>query len=715
MLRLALAFLLITPLIIGCSDDDADEASTAVDVSLTTQARGFVYLDETLTIVADPSEAPADAVPVTDAMVRALDAEGEVVAMTLTGESADFALFNLPTGALEITVETTLVEPQASISPAAATESLQRFSITAVPNDAIWVNTVYPVTREGAIEILLKEASEEELVLMTQSTLPVGTLISESRDDEDALVLTAESPVWLAYLDPDLFIKQNHEGRLALLDAETGALELFPILGTPTLNGEPIWDSSQEIYRVVGPESTESDPIPAETFLEFLPDAVAVPLVYQQDMAKIVTALEEGVEEILFEEGVTQALSVENIQRPFQSAAVPGYFAILVQGSYERDNFDDLLDMESFLKEQGVPASQISKVPAKFIKNKKQFASLSARSKEVKSALATYTPLMEKLKQAGQSSTLLYYSSGHGSGPTSSKQHFANNYRPFQFFLDDSKLFNLFSTPACEIQVILDHCWSETFAKNVAIEARKRKLVAEVQTFSATDSQNETHSFPKTAGAYTDLLIKQSTMNTSVPDLRGIALFPSQLIGTVARGAVTPPLVNIARPRIVPGLFGSTSPLLGATNVFIANNPKAYRYQGDRTTCLKPPAANQGGSGGQGSSGDEEQEQSESQDQQQARMEFRNETGETATAVFKVNGELLNGGEPLVIGPKGEPGSRIEFQKEGSLSVELLQFSVPGAAVSEVGRLPEVTPGATLNLEWRRFESQRTLLLSLPE
>jgi hypothetical protein len=100
------------------------------------------------------------------------------------------------------------------------------------------------LTREEAVEIMLKLVSPETLTrdlesYLTVAPLVVGDVVEPFGDTERALTLTKS--VWFGWIDdrPDTFF--THKVRYVYIDLATGATEVVLQRWFPMVNDENLW------------------------------------------------------------------------------------------------------------------------------------------------------------------------------------------------------------------------------------------------------------------------------------------------------------------------------------------------------------------------------------------------------------------------------------------------------------------------------------------
>jgi len=681
---LIVSFLLIAMILSGCNSTDK---SNSIDIETALieggSVTGYVYEGDSLEIVDAPSSISSNAVPVANAVVKAITGDNRVVAMALSANNGYFRLINVPVGSVNLTIETTTTGNKVKKSPIKDLKKQNKtttLSIQVVSGFDTSVNKSYPIERQTAIDIITPHFVTGDIVAMTLSPLPAGSILQDGSESGFRLILNRD--VWFVMMNALPFLQYDHEIRYALIDANTASLDIGTLASYPVINGAPLWANSQDLYEINGYDSSQPENLDRELTLTFKAEIIRVPEELKGDIA----ALSK-----FFHKDDTQRVASQTLVAKGEN---DGLFALLIQGSNDVYLYQDLTDMETWLMSNGVPKENIALVPPSSIFFTKTFANSKKRFSEARAALAKFSIAMAKRKVKQLPSTLLVFSTGHGSKSSTKIQFAQKNIVPQQFLL--SNTLDILSTPACDIQVILNHCYSEKWGRTLlkTIAKKNPKLNTEVQVFTAADSKNETSYYPLSGGVYTDKVISQAKINASGLStfIFNLATFPATSPRNIVDGKVLAPLLNLTHPSKKIGFF---------TYEEVPNNPKAIRYRGNLEKCLAESVDKTllGASNSDTES-------------KPASFKFENFTDESATVVVVNEGQVLNNGEAIKIGVAGTPEATIKLEIEGGTKgIELLDFTVPNASIPNVGKLPAIIEGDSLKLNWLNKEGVRFLTI----
>jgi hypothetical protein len=388
--------------------------------------RGYVYQVNPVFLVADPAKAPAGSVPRAGAAVRALDAEGKLIALALTGEDGFFQLEPAGAGLTRIDVR---------LNPAGSEPDVEAF-VTRVPGAVLEVGEgapVYPVDRAQAIDKVRAQFNPDSLVSASLNPIPSGTVVAEL-DGETVATLSEDS--WLIFERVFAYSGFPSPTRIFLVGSRSGELTVRSGVFYPTLNGKAIYAG---VFESIDLSVLDfEDPVFPDNF-----QPVAYPNFVQGPPSLFLPVTPQRVETPLFANN-TNAQSV---------------FALLVAGSKEPAFAASVRLMEKRLLDQGVPSANIETV---FLAGLEQRAAIS---KYFNSFNILETRIRER-RSTGQHSTLLYYHAAHG-GPAGIKFN-GELAIPADLLIPSDGFGLLANTKACQARVLIDACDSGSFIQQIA-------------------------------------------------------------------------------------------------------------------------------------------------------------------------------------------------------------------------------------------------------
>lgn len=397
-------------------------------VSPATEAilRGYVYQINPVILVPDPALAPTGSEPRGGAAVRALDAEGKLLGLAVTGDDGFFQLELQGAGLTKIDVR---------LDPGGADPDVETY-LTRVPGHTMIVGATdqSAVTRAQAIATVQGEFSSDSLVSASLNPIPAGTVIS---DPGGSFLTELTEDSWLIFERVFPNAGFPNQTRLYLVGSQSGDSSTNSGSFYPFLNGEPIYAG---VFECVDLSVVDfEDPVFPDNF-----QPQAYPNFVQGPAGLFTPVTSKAIAGPLFANN-TDAGSV---------------FALLVAGSKEPAFAASCRLIEKKLIEQGVPAANIEVVVLPGL-------SMDAAARKFYNSKQILEARMRERRSNGLHSTLVYYHASHG-GP---QGIFFNDKAsigagilaaPFR-----EGLGLLGDTNACRVRVLIDTCNSGAFTENI--------------------------------------------------------------------------------------------------------------------------------------------------------------------------------------------------------------------------------------------------------
>ncbi|MCA9780527.1 MAG: hypothetical protein KC800_27575, partial [Candidatus Eremiobacteraeota bacterium] len=251
-------------------------------------------------------QAPPGSTPRQGAMVRAIDAKGELVGMALTGPDGGFKLDIEEAGLVKLEG---LLEPDGEIDIT--------MPLTTIRGQVVKTELVPAQVRSEAVAQALTGVPDTALVAGSLNLLPPGTVVEEAIPGS-APARRLEASEWLFYVDYQPFERLTHSVEYRFVNGETGDLTVVAAESYPAVNGSPIWDSDFQIFDYTGFDLSDPDALPADFAPPVQPEVVQLPIRPLPPLDLLNREVSASQDSSIRAAGVVDA---------------SGVFAILVQGS----------------------------------------------------------------------------------------------------------------------------------------------------------------------------------------------------------------------------------------------------------------------------------------------------------------------------------------------------------------------------------------------